>query len=431
MIARKKSDQLIARARKRIPGGVNSPVRAWNAVGGAPLVIVRGEGAFLVDADGNRLLDFVCSYGPAILGHAHPVVSAALAEQAKAGLGFGAPTELEIELAEAISDAIKMAEKVRLVSSGTEAGMTAIRIARAATNRQRIIKFDGCYHGHSDALLVRAGSGSMTLGVPDSAGVPGELAQLTLVADYNSIESVAGYFGRYPQEIAAIVVEPIAANMGVVLPQKNFLPRLAELARENGALLICDEVITGFRLGFGSASEMLGVTPDLLMLGKIIGGGLPVGAVAGPAKYLDLLAPAGPVYQAGTLSGNPLSVRGGIETLALLRRSGVYQQLEMLGARLEAGLREAIAKEGEPGCVNRAGSLVTLFLGPTSVHDAKDAARSNKAKFAKFFNAMIERGINLPPSQFEAMFISLSHTDADIDRTVSAAREALAELHSP
>ncbi len=429
MSANKKSRELLERARARLPGAVNSPVRAWNAVGGAPRFIVRGDGAHLVDADGNRLLDYVGSYGPSILGHAHPAVAAALAEQARAGLAFGAPTEPEVELAEMIVDAIKCAEKVRLVSSGTEAGMTAIRIARAATGRSKLMKFDGCYHGHSDSLLVRAGSGGMTLGVPDSGGVPAELAALTLVARYNSIESVESIFARNPGQISSIIVEPIAANMGVVGPEPEFIRELAEIAHRDGALIICDEVITGFRLRYGAISEAMGVAPDLIMLGKVIGGGLPIGAIAGAARLMDLLAPAGPVYQAGTLSGSPLSVRAGLETLRILSEPGTYERLEAAGARLESGLRDALVRSGEPGCLNRTGSLLTMFLGPTRVRDADDARRSNARKFARFFHAMLERGINLPPSQFEALFISLAHTDADIDRTVDAARAALEELH--
>ncbi len=429
MSSDKKSRELLERARSRIPGAVNSPVRAWNAVGKTPRFIARGEGAFLVDADGNRLLDYVGSYGPAILGHAHPAVAAALAEQARAGLSYGAPTALEVELAETVADAIKGAEKVRLVSSGTEAGMTAIRIARAATGRPKLVKFDGCYHGHSDALLVRAGSGGMTLGVPDSAGVPAELAGLTLTARYNSLESVESIFARNPGQISAIIVEPVAANMGVVPPEPGFLRELAAIAHRDGALLISDEVITGFRLRHGSISEQMGVTPDIIMLGKVIGGGLPIGAVAGRAQLMDLLAPSGPVYQAGTLSGSPLSVRAGLETLKLLKEPGTYERLDALGARLEAGLRDALIRSGEPGCVNRVGSLLTMFLGPPRVRDADEARRSDARKFARFFHALMERGINLPPSQFEAMFVSLAHSDADIDRTIEVAAAALESLH--
>ena len=427
MNAEKKSHELFDRARKKIPGAVNSPVRAWKGVGGAPLFIASATGPYLVDADGDRLIDFVGSYGPAILGHARSEVVAAVQEQAKSGFGYGAPTRLEVELAELISSAIECAEKVRLVSSGTEAGMTALRLARAATGRSAIVKFDGCYHGHSDSLLVRAGSGGMTLGVPDSAGVPPELAALTMTATYNDIGSVEDCFRNNADRIAAIIVEPIAANMGVVLPEPEFLKALEELAHRNGALLICDEVITGFRLAFGAVSETMGVKPDLVMVGKIIGGGMPVGAVAGPAKYLDLLAPQGPVYQAGTLSGNPLSVRAGLETLKILQRPGTYERLEAAGARLEAGLLDVLARLDSAGCVNRAGSLLTMFLGPAQVRNAVEARTSDTNKFARFFHSMIERKVNIPPSQFEALFVSLAHSDDDIDTTIDAARAALGE----
>jgi glutamate-1-semialdehyde 2,1-aminomutase len=420
-----RSRELFNRAVIKIPGAVNSPVRAWNAVGQSPIFIESGSGAKLSDADGRQFLDYVCSYGPAILGHAHPQVISALSEQAGSGLGFGAPTRLEVELAELISSAIRCAEKIRLVSSGTEAGMTALRIARAATGRSCIVKFDGCYHGHSDSLLVRAGSGGMTLGQPDSGGVPAALAALTMVARYNAIESVENIFRDSPDKIAAVIVEPVAANMGVVNPLPGFIAAVAEIAHRNGALLICDEVISGFRLNFGSAIEAMGVTPDLIMLGKIIGGGMPIGAVAGPARLMDLLAPIGSVYQAGTLSGNPLSVRAGLETLMILRETKPYDQLEVLGAQLERGLRKALDASGQPGCVNRAGSLLTMFLGPQRVTDAGEARTADSKKFAKFFHAMIARGINIPPSQFEAMFISTAHIAADIDRTIAAVAESL------
>ncbi|MGH7917100.1 MAG: glutamate-1-semialdehyde 2,1-aminomutase [Candidatus Binataceae bacterium] len=424
----KNSAALFARAQRKIPGGVNSPVRAWQAVGQMPRFIASGSGAWLRDADGNRLLDYVGSYGPAVLGHAHPEVAAALAEQADRGLGYGAPTELELDLAEELSGAIRGAEKVRLVSSGTEAGMTALRIARAATGRPAIIKFDGCYHGHSDSLLVRAGSGVMTLGVPDSEGVPEALAALTRVAPYNSLDAVERYFAAEHGRIAAVIVETVAANMGVVPPRPDFLRQLAELTRRNGALLICDEVITGFRLRYGAAYENYGIEPDLIMLGKIIGGGMPIGAIAGRASLMDLLAPVGPVYQAGTLSGNPLSVCAGLKTLELLRRPGTYERLEARGARLDHGLQAAIRETGVRACVNRAGSLLTLFLGVEQVADAGAARAADTALFARFFQGMLERGIYLPPSQFEAMFISLAHSEADIDETIEAARVVLATL---
>ena len=427
MTARKNSDELFNRAIVKIPGAVNSPVRAWSAVGGAPIFVESGNAATITDADGARFIDYVCSYGPAILGHAHPRVIAAIAEQARLGLGFGAPTEIEVELAEIISAAIRCAEKVRLVSSGTEAGMTALRIARGATGRPNIIKFDGCYHGHSDSMLVRAGSGGMTLGQPDSGGVPAALAAMTMVARYNAIETVEDLFRAAPDKIAAVIIEPVAANMGVVNPEPGFLRALADLTHRNGALLICDEVISGFRLRFGSIAEAMGIEPDIVMLGKIIGGGLPVGAVAGPAKTMDLLAPVGPVYQAGTLSGNPLSVRAGIETLKVLRETNPYDRLDAAGARLEAGFRDALAKHRVRGCVNRAGSLLTMFLGPERVRNADDARTADAAKFAKLFHGMLARGVNIPPSQFEAMFISTAHTDADLDRTIAAVHQSLAD----
>jgi glutamate-1-semialdehyde 2,1-aminomutase len=425
----KKSRELFHRAIIKLPGAVNSPVRAWSAVGGAPLFINRASGPFIYDADDNRLIDYVCSYGPAILGHAHPRVIAALADQAKLGLGFGATTAIEVELAELIGGAIACAERVRLVNSGTEAGMTALRLARAATGRGKIIKFDGCYHGHSDSLLVKAGSGGMTLGIADSGGVPAELAALTMVARYNSVESIDRLFASARGEVAAIIIEPVAANMGVVSPLPNFLRELADLAHREGALLIADEVITGFRLNFGSISEAMGLTPDLIMLGKIIGGGLPVGAVAGSARVMDLLAPRGSVYQAGTLSGNPLSVRAGLETLKILKEIDPYAALDAAGARLEAGLGKAFVSAGIAARINRAGSILTPFVGTSAAcNDADDARKSDTHLFARFFHGMLERGINIAPSQFEAMFISTAHGDEIIDQTIAAAKDALAGL---
>lgn len=427
-MVKQKSEAFLERALLKIPGAVNSPVRAWTAVADTPLFIAEGTGAYVLDCDGNRFVDYVGSYGPVILGHAHPTVVKAIAEQARAGLGYGAPTELEVVLAELLNEAIPAAQKVRLVSSGTEAGMTAIRLARAATGRQKIIKFDGCYHGHSDSLLVRAGSGGMTLGIPDSAGVPEALAALTLVAPYNSLDAVESLFEAEPGQIAAVLVEPVAANMGVVKPTRGFLKQLGELAHRHGALLICDEVITGFRLRFGAAYQLFDCDPDLIMLGKIIGGGMPIGAVAGRADLMNLLAPSGPVYQAGTLSGNPVSVRAGLETLLILRQAGTYDRLEAAGARLEAGLSDALNRSRQRGCVNRVGSLLTLFLGVDEVRDAAQARRADTKNFARFFKAMLQRGIYLPPSQFEAMFVSVAHSDDDLERTVAAARESLAEL---
>ena len=421
------SRALFERAMRRIPGGVNSPVRAWRAVGATPLFIADAYGAYVQDEDGNRLVDYVGAFGPAILGHAEPRVVRAVVEQAGRGFSYGAPTRVEVELAEMIAGAVPIAQKVRLQTSGTEAGMTALRIARAATGRSMIVKFDGCYHGHSDALLVRAGSGALTLGVPDSAGVPAGLAGMTLVARYNDLASVERCFDEYPDRIAAVIVEPIAANMGVVKPQADFLAQLSALAHRCGALLICDEVITGFRLRFGAAYEIYGAEPDLIMLGKIIGGGNPIGAVAGRAELMDLLAPAGAVYQAGTLSGSRLSVCAGIETLKILAQGRVYERLEAAGAYLETGFLSALAQNGVAGCVNRAGSLLTLFLGVSEVSNAEQAQKADRARFARFFKAMLERGIYLPPSQFEALFVSLAHGEDDLQKTVSAARESLAE----
>ena len=423
-----KSAELRARAANKIPGGVNSPVRAWRAVGGEPLFIARAAGPHVFDRDGNRMIDYVGAYGPAILGHADPRIIAALDDQARNGLGYGAPTENEVALAELIGGAVPSAAMIRLVNSGTEAGMTAIRLARAATGRKRIIKFDGCYHGHSDSMLVRAGSGAMTLGVPDSAGVPDEIAGLTAVARYNSLDDVARCFTAAPGETAAVITESVAANMGVVQPSDGFHAELGKLAHRNGALLICDEVITGFRLRFGASCELQRADADLIMFGKIIGGGLPVGAVAGRREIMEMLAPLGPVYQAGTLSGNPLSVRAGIETLRTLSAPGTYEALDASATRLADGLRAALVATGQVGVVNQTGSILTMFLGVDTVTDADSARRADTKMFAKFFHRMLDRGIYLPPSQFEAMFVSMAHSDEVIDLTIQAAADALKNL---
>jgi glutamate-1-semialdehyde 2,1-aminomutase len=419
------SKALFSRALTRIPGGVNSPVRAWRAVGKEPLFISRATGAYVFDADGNRFIDYVGSYGPAILGHAYPPVVAAVTEQASRGFSYGAPTEEEVRLAEEISRAITCAEKVRLMNSGTEAAMTAVRIARAATGRSKILKFDGCYHGHSDGLLVRSGSGGMTFSLPDSAGVPPQLAADTLVVPYNRLDLVEQCLSTNREQVAAIIVEPVAANMGVVKPRSGFLAGVRDLAHSFGALLICDEVITGFRLGYGAVSEADGVAPDLILLGKIIGGGMPIGAVGGCAHLMELLAPLGPVYQAGTLSGNPLCVRAGLATLEALRAPGVYARLDRLGAQLELGLSETLTETATTGCVNRVGSLLTIFFGVSEVADAETARSADTAMFARFFSAMLAAGIYLPPSQFEALFVSLAHSEADLAHTVEAAKNAL------
>ncbi len=422
------SARLFERAAELIPGGVNSPVRAWRAVGGNPLFIQRGRGCNLWDADGHMYIDYVGSWGPMILGHAHPKILAALRTAMHDGTSFGAPTAREVELAQVLTGAIPSMQMVRLVSSGTEATMTALRLARAFTERPKILKFAGCYHGHADPLLVRAGSGAATFGVPDSAGVPEAVASHTLVAELNDLGSVEAYLGAEGRNIAAVIVEPVVGNMGVIPPEKGFLQGLRDLTRANGSLLILDEVITGFRLGYGGVQQQFGVEPDLTCLGKIIGGGLPLAAFGGRRDVMELLAPVGPVYQAGTLSGNPLAVAAGLETLDLLAKPGTYERLEELGAHLEAGLRAAIAAANVPACLNRVGSMWTLFLGVTAVRDADTARTANTDLFGRWFRGMLDEGIYLPPSQFEASFISLAHTEAEIDSTIRAARQVLARL---
>jgi len=420
------SENLYAEACKVIPGGVNSPVRAWNAVGGSPLFIQRARGAEVVDADGRAYLDLVGSWGPMILGHAHPTVVAAIRERVRAGTSFGAPTTGEIELARLLVEALPSLDEVRLVSSGTEATMSVLRLARAATGRDVVVKFSGCYHGHVDALLVRAGSGALTFGVPDSPGVPAALAALTVTAEFNDSGGIRDLLRARGGEIAAVIVEPVAGNMGVVPPASGFLETLREETARAGALLVFDEVITGFRVGWSGAQGRQGISPDLTCLGKIIGGGLPLAAFGGRRDLMERLAPVGPVYQAGTLAGNPLSVAAGLATLTTLRETrGAYERLDQLAALAEEGLTEAIATSGLPGCVNRVGSMFTIFLGVGSVTDLASAKRADTTRFARFFRAMLEQGIYLPPSQFEAMFVSLAHTEADVARLVRAARSAL------
>jgi glutamate-1-semialdehyde 2,1-aminomutase len=421
------STKLFDRAARVIPGGVNSPVRSWRAVGGNPAFIVRGRGAHVFDADGRAFLDFVGSWGPLILGHAPPAIVAAVAERAKSGTSFGAPTPIEVELAELLVDAVPSLEQVRLVSSGTEATMTAVRLARAATGRDMIVKFGGCYHGHVDSLLVRAGSGPLTLGVPDSPGVPTALASLVISADFNDADGVRELLGARGDEIAAVIVEPVAGNMGVVPPLPGFLETLRRETTKTGTVLIFDEVITGFRLGWSGAQGRYGVTPDLTCLGKVIGGGLPLAAVGGRRDLMQLLAPVGSVYQAGTLSGNPLSVTCGLATLKGLRDTpGAYERLEELGALAEDALVRAARDAGIPACVNRVGSMLTLFIGAPPVKGLDDALRANSERFARYFRAMLAEGVYLPPSQFEALFISLAHGEADIDELGRAAARALA-----
>ena len=423
------SHKLFLEAQEYLPGGVNSPVRAWRAVGGHPLFIQRGRGCRVIDADGKEYIDYVGSWGPLIVGHAHPQVVRALEESLKRGTSFGAPTAREIELAKLIVEAVPSIEKVRLTSSGTEATMTALRLARGYTGRTKIIKFAGCYHGHSDALLVRAGSGALTFSTPDSAGVPEAFASQTLVAEYNDLASVEAYLRAEPA-VAAVIVEPVPGNMGLVLPQASFLTGLRALTRDYGVVLIFDEVISGFRVARGGAQETYGIDPDLTCLGKVIGGGLPLAAVGGKRAIMDLLSPLGPVYQAGTLSGNPLAVTAGSETLKLVKDSAAYARLGELGALMAEGLREAVRDSGVVACVNQLGSMFTVFFGVEAVHDYAGAIRSDTRLFARYFQGMIERGVYLPPSQFETAFISLAHGEAEVEETLAAARQVFSSLRS-
>ncbi|MGH9794309.1 MAG: glutamate-1-semialdehyde 2,1-aminomutase [Candidatus Acidiferrales bacterium] len=420
-----RSESLYREAEQLLVGGVNSPVRAFKAVGGTPLVIERAEGAYLYDADGKRYLDYIGSWGPMILGHAHPAVTEAIREQAGKGTSYGMSSPLEVELARLICEAMPSVEMVRFVCSGTEATMSAVRLARAFTKRNLILKFEGCYHGHGDSFLSQAGSGLATLGIAASPGVPDELARLTINAPYNNAAAVEKIFAEHGSEIAAVIVEPVAANMGVLPPASGFLQALRELTREHGALLIFDEVITGFRLGYGGAQAVYGVGPDLTTLGKIIGGGLPVGAYGGRRDIMQMVAPLGPMYQAGTLAGNPLAMRAGIETLRQLKTRGFYEALAQKAARLAEGLRAAVGETGVARQVNAVGSLLTLFFNASPVTDYSAAKRSNAQQFARFFHEMLRRGILLPPSQFEAWFVSAAHTDEDIDRTIAACRDSL------
>ena len=422
------SKRLLDAASRVIPGGVNSPVRAFRAVGGAPPFIARGEGARLWDVDGRSYVDFVGSWGPLILGHAAPAVVEAVTEAARRGTSYGAPTALEVEMAEMVTQAFPSMEMVRLVSSGTEAGMSAIRVARGFTGRDTIVKFDGCYHGHADSLLVKAGSGGATFGVPDSKGVPAALAELTLTVAFNDLQAVRDLFRVKGDAIAAVIVEPVAGNMGVVPPAPGFLEGLREVTRAHGALLIFDEVITGFRIAYGGAQEKYGVQPDLTCLGKIIGGGLPVGAYGGRRQIMSEVSPLGGVYQAGTLSGNPLAVAGGLAALRALADRRAYARLETLGARLEQGLRAGADKAGVPLTINRVGSMLTAFFCATPVTDYASARKADTARYARFFSAMLERGMYLAPSQFEAAFVSLAHSDADVEAAARAAAEALSSV---
>jgi len=423
-----KSKKLFAEAQRYIPGGVNSPVRAFRSVGGRPLFIARAKGSRLYDADGNSFIDYVLSWGPMILGHAPEAVVKAIARAAAKGTSYGAPTELEVTLAKMIREALPSMEQVRLVSSGTEAVMSAIRLARAYTKRDGILKFEGCYHGHSDYLLAKAGSGLATLGIPDCPGVPADFTRHTLTAPYNDIATVQRLIRRHGRDLACVIVEPVAGNMGVVPPGGDFLPALRELTKAQGILLIFDEVITGFRVGYGGAQGLYGITPDLTCLGKIIGGGLPVGAYGGRKAVMQWIAPAGPVYQAGTLSGNPLAVTAGIETLKRLQAPGLYKKLDERAAELAEGLGAAARTTGVPFTQTRVGSMLGGFFTKGPVVDWASAKQSDTLRYAKFFRRMLEKGVYLAPSQFEAAFLSAAHSPADIGKTIEAARAAFKNL---
>jgi glutamate-1-semialdehyde 2,1-aminomutase len=424
-----RSQKLFEQARRYLPGGVNSPVRAFGAVGGTPPFIVSGRGSKILDADGNEFIDYVGSWGPLILGHSPPQVVDALKQAVERGTTFGAPTELEVTLARMVAAAMPSIEMVRFVNSGTEAAMSALRLARAFTGRDKIIKFAGGYHGHADGLLVKGGSGLATLGLPGSPGVPQSYAQNTLVAPYNNSEAVDRLFGSYPAEIAAVIVEPVAANMGVVPPQPGFLDSLRRLTADYGALLIFDEVITGFRVAYGGAQTIYGITPDLTCLGKIIGGGLPVGAYGGKRKIMEMVAPIGPVYQAGTLSGNPLAMTAGIAMLQALSRPGVYQRLEEAASLLEAGIAKTVSSLDIKLNISRFGSLLTIFFTDSPALDYESVSGADTALFGRFFRQLLSQGIYWPPSQFEAAFVSLAHSDEDIQNTIVVMEKTLGYLY--
>lgn len=420
-----KSSHLFEEAQRYLPGGVNSPVRAFRAVGGNPFFVERGEGSRIYDVDGNAYIDYVCSWGPLILGHAHPQVVGALQKAVERGTSYGAPTELEVTLARMVTEALPSVELVRFVSSGTEAVMSALRVARAYTRRDKIIKFAGCYHGHADSLLVKAGSGALTLGVPNSAGVPAAVARETITVGYNNADHVREVMKSLGREVACIIVEPVAGNMGVIVPRVGFLEALRELSLQYGALLIFDEVITGFRVGYGGAQGLYGIHPDLTCLGKIIGGGLPVGAYGGRREIMEKVAPLGPAYQAGTLSGNPLAMTAGIETLTVLRNGRIYEELEDRGGALAGAIEEAHRAANLQCTLNRVGSMWTLFFTQGPVQGDRDIEQADVKAYARYFRAMLDRGVSLPPSQFEAAFLSAAHTTQDVALTIEAAREAL------
>jgi glutamate-1-semialdehyde 2,1-aminomutase len=426
------SRKLQRRAEQMIPGGVNSPVRAFLAVGGDPPFIVRGAGSHLWDADGNEYIDYIGSWGPQILGHAAPLVVDAVTNAARNGTSFGASTPAEADLAEIVLSAFPHMQKVRFVSSGTEATMSAIRLARAYTKRKYIVKFEGCYHGHADALLVKAGSGVATLGIPGSAGVPEEFTQFTLALPFNDTDVLEQAFKKFRHQIACVIVEPVVGNMGCVPPARGYLEALRAITERDKTLLIFDEVMTGFRLAFGGAQELYAIHPDLTTMGKIIGGGLPVGAYGGSSEIMDLVAPLGPVYQAGTLSGNPLAMAAGLATLRHLKehKKEIYPRLDKLSGELAAGVALAAKEAGVPICYNRVGSMFTWFFAPCPVTDWNSAAKSDTEAFGRFFRAMLDNGVYLPPSQFEAAFLSAAHTEEDIQQTIAVARQAFAMAHA-
>ena len=426
-----KSQEWFQRALKVLPGGVNSPVRAFRAVGGDPIFFKSGKGSQLTDVDGRSYIDYVLSWGPLILGHSHPEVTEALVEALASGTSYGACTPAEVELGERICEAYPSIERVRLVNSGTEATMAALRLARAATGRDKILKFEGCYHGHGDSLLVKAGSGVATLGLPDSPGVPRALAELTVTVPFNDLAAVEDAFRVHRNQLAAVILEPVVGNVGCVPPRPGFLEKIRALTAEQGTVLIIDEVMTGFRVAYGGAQQLYKIQPDLTTLGKVIGGGLPVGAYGGKAAVMDQIAPAGPVYQAGTLSGNPLAMRAGLKTLEILRRPGSYERLEQLTARLAEGIKQRAAGTGIPVTINRVGSMFTVFFTGETVTDYATAKTSDVARFGKFFRGLLGRSVYFPPSQFEAAFMSLAHTEEDITRTIEAAGQAFENLGTP
>ena len=428
MRSRSKSEELFAAALQYIPGGVNSPVRAFRAVGGHPFFVNKASGSKVWDVDGNEYIDYVGTWGPAILGHAHQKVIKAIQDAAQHGTSFGIPNPFEVDMARLICSLVPSVQKVRMCNSGTEATMSAIRLARGFTKRDKIIKFDGCYHGHADSLLVKAGSGALTFGNPDSAGVPAAFTQHTIVLPFNETGAVKQAFEANRGEIAGIIVEPVPGNAGLYLPKPGYLEFLREITRSNGALLIFDEVMTGFRLAKGGAQERFRITPDLSCFGKVIGGGLPVGAFGGRGEIMDCLAPLGPVYQAGTLSGNPLAMAAGIAALEELSASDAYNQLEQMGAQLESGLRQAATKAGIPVQLNRCGSMFCAYFTADPVHNLADAMKSDRERFKQYFQGMLEEGVYLAPSQFEAGFLSTAHTAADIEKTVEAAHRVLGRL---